>query len=342
MNNKESLASILLYLLKSEHLKVIELWVTSFWIVTIFFSDRVFCLLFTQHFYFDKASTSCCESFPDCRDREHCFIKCSFKALCCKALSDFLSLPLVTELGVFPHTQHFPLKFSGNIFLWRGERQQSGISRTKHWSKFSAASSSGLAQVLWPSRPKSKASPVLNASHGRARKDDRFLNKGLRKVKHPNSETSPMKALGFQKPPKRVNNRKIKWRPAHFLSPGFPSPWSAPHPKRFSPQDGPQPLHVPPLPAGGDRPPLSPGCPGPPPPPQGAGVGTSPRPQEGSGHELLRTWVHLLHPLFHPQPSKCELHFCFILVALELSHQMKMRKRTLIFSQWQSTLTIWS
>lgn len=39
MNNKESFASILLYLLKSEHLKVIELWVTSFWIITIFFKQ---------------------------------------------------------------------------------------------------------------------------------------------------------------------------------------------------------------------------------------------------------------------------------------------------------------
>ena len=44
----------------------------------------------------------------------------------------------------------------------------------------------------------------------RARKDDHFLNKGLRKVKHPNSEMSSMKALGFQKPPKRVKKGKIK------------------------------------------------------------------------------------------------------------------------------------
>ena len=62
---------------------------------------------------------------------------------------------------------------------------------------------------------------------------------------------------------------------------------------------------------------------------------------EGSSHELLRTWVQSFSTI--AQHSRYELHFLFyfILVALELSRWMKMRKRTLIFSQWQTTLTIW-
>lgn len=114
-----------------------------------------------------------------------------------------------------------------------------------------------------------------------------------------------------------------------------------PPPERVSPQDGQQPFHLPPLPSRGDWFPLSPSCPRPPPPSHRAVVGTSPRPQEGSGHELLRTWVQSYSTI--AQHSKYELHFlfCFILAVLGLSHWMKMRKRTLIFFQWQTTLTIW-